>query len=399
MNQGWANARGHDPLAGIRDDIRNLPTENIAELALKAASLSGVIPLWYGEGDLVTPQFIRDAAKAALDQGMTFYVPDMRGLPALTSALSDYQTRLHGVDIPVQRSTVTPSGMHAVLLALELIVDKGDEVIFIEPQWPNIRSAIQLVGGVPVPFGLDFRDGDWRLDLERLMASCTSRTRAIFLPTPSNPAGWVASVEENKALLEFSRRTGIWILSDEVYARLYFDGEVAPSMLQIAEDGDRVLAINSFSKAWAMTGWRIGWLTHPSSVAGALGGMTQYMNSGTAGFIQAGAAAALTQGEPLVREIRERCRVGRDLAYEKLAPLPQTEFGAPPKGGMYVFFALKGEDDAKAACRHILESARVGLAPGHLFGEASKRFLRVCICRDAAQLSEAFDRIAKVLNA
>jgi aspartate/methionine/tyrosine aminotransferase len=123
------------------------------------------------------------------------------------------------------------------------------------------------------------------------------------------------------------------------------------------------------------------------------------MNSGTAGFIQAGAAAALTQGEPLVREIRERCRVGRDLAYEKLAPLPQTEFGAPPKGGMYVFFALKGEDDAKAACRHILESARVGLAPGHLFGEASKRFLRVCICRDAAQLSEAFDRIAKVLNA
>ncbi len=383
---------------GIRAPIRDMVVDNIADLALAAAKIPDVIPLWYGEGDLVTPSFIREAAAKALHDGMTFYVPDMRGLPALTAALSDYQTRLHGRPIGVQRSTVTPGGMQAVMLALLLIAEPGDEVIFIEPQWPNIRAAIQMAGARPVPFGLDYRDGEWRLDLDRLMAACTPATRAIFLPTPSNPAGWVATGEETRALLEFSRRTGIWVLSDEVYARLYYQGQVAPSMLQIAEDEDRVMAVNSFSKAWAMTGWRVGWLTHPASVAGRLGAMTQFLNSGTAGFVQAGAAAALTQGEGLVQDIRARCRRGIDLAHEILAPMERLDFGKPPKGGMYVFFSLKGEDDSRAACRLILERSGVGLAPGYLFGEASRRFLRVCICRDAAQLETAFSRIRDALT-
>jgi aspartate/methionine/tyrosine aminotransferase len=252
--QARTNDAAFDALAGIRDDVARLPTENIAELARRATGMSDLIPLWYGEGDMVTPDFIRDAAKAALDKGMTFYVPDMRGLPALTAELAAYQTRLHGQQIGVERSTFAPSGMQAVLLALELVVDKGDKVVYVEPQWPNIRSAIQLVGGEPVPFPLAFRYGDWQLDLDALFAACDARTRAIFLPTPSNPAGWVASLEELAAILEFSRRTGIWVISDEVYGRLYFSGEVAPSMLQIAGPEDRVLAVNSFSKAWAMTG-------------------------------------------------------------------------------------------------------------------------------------------------
>lgn len=384
-------------MAGIRAAIRDMAVENIADLALAAAKIPDVIPLWYGEGDLVTPAFIRDAAAQALAEGMTFYVPDMRGLPVLTAALADYQTRLHGRPIGIGRSTVTPGGMQAVVLALMLVAEQGDEVLFIEPQWPNIRSAIQMVGARPVPFGLDYRDGEWRLDLARLMAACTPATRAIFLPTPSNPAGWVATAEECRALLEFSRRTGIWILSDEVYARLYYQGQVAPSMLQIAEDEDRVMAVNSFSKAWAMTGWRVGWLTHPASVAGRLGAMTQFLNSGTAGFVQAGAAAALTRGEELVQQIRARCRRGRDLAHEILAPMEQLEFGAPPNGGMYVFFSLRGEADSRAACRLILEKSGVGLAPGYLFGEASRRFLRLCICRDEGQLETAFTRIRDAL--
>ena len=192
-------------------------------------------------------------------------------------------------------------------MALELLVDVGTNVVYIEPQWPNIHNAIHLTGGEPRPFALDF-DGDFRLDLDRLFAACDARTRAIFLSTPSNPTGWTAGHDEMRALLDFSRRTGIWIISDEVYGRLYLDGEVAPSILQVAEDGDRVLSVNSFSKAWAMTGWRVGWLTHPSAVADQLGAMTQYINSGTAGPIQAGAVAAIRQGEPLVTEIKERIR-------------------------------------------------------------------------------------------
>lgn len=390
-------AKGRYAFDGIRAQIRDLHTENIANLAVRASELGDVIALWYGEGDMVTPPFIRDAAKAALDDGMTFYIPDMRGYGPLNEALSDYQSRLHGRHIPVSRTTVTPGGMQALYFALELLVDTGTNVVYVAPQWPNIHNAIHLIGGEPRPFSLDF-DGDWRLDLDRLFATCDARTRAVFLSTPSNPTGWTATREEMAALLDFSRRTGIWIISDEVYGRLYFDGEVAPSILQVADDGDRVLSVNSFSKAWAMTGWRIGWLTHPSGVAAQLGAMTQYANSGTAGMIQAGANAAIRQGEPLVQEIRQRIRTGLDLAYERLAQMPGIVLPRKPRGGMYAFFALEGESDARRACAEILEKARVGLAPGHLFGNSSNAFMRMCVCRDRDQIATALHRMSEMMN-
>jgi aspartate aminotransferase len=385
-------------LEGIRSDVLKLSTDNIAELARKAGKLEDVISLWYGEGDLITPPFIREAAKAALDRGMTFYVPNMRGLPALTEVLSTYQTNLHGRSIPVDRSTMTPGGMQAVLLALELVAGTGDNVLYIEPVWPNIKNTIQLVGAEPRPFALQLQNDLWHLDLDALFAACDAKTKAIFLVSPSNPTGWVASIEHMRALLEFSRRTGIWIISDEVYGRIYFEGEVAPSILQIADPEDRVMSVNSFSKAWAMTGWRIGWLTHPISVASRLGAMTQYMNSGTPAFIQVGAATALSEGENLVAEIREKCRRGRNLAYDKLASLPGFRFGAPPRGGMYVFFSLRDEADSKVACARILESARVGLAPGYMFGEASSGFVRACVACDMPTLDIAFSRIAAAFS-
>ncbi len=380
---------------GIRAQVRDLHTETIANLAMRARELGDVIALWYGEGDVVTPAFIRDAAKAALDDGLTFYIPDMRGYGPLTAALSDYQTRLHGQPIAIERTTVTPGGMQGLYLALELLVDLGTNVVYLAPQWPNIHNAIHLIGGEPRPFALDF-DGDWRLDLDRLFATCDARTRAIFLSTPSNPTGWTATREEMAALLEFSRRTGVWIVSDEVYGRLCFDGDVAPSILQVAEDGDRVLSVNSFSKAWAMTGWRVGWLTHPSGVADQLGAMTQYVNSGTAGAMQAGATAAILEGEPLVAEIRQRIRTGLDIAYEKLPQVPGIVLPAKPRGGMYAFFAFAGEADARQACARILEQAHVGLAPGDLFGSAAARFLRMCVCRSAEQVEAAVDRMLDV---
>jgi aspartate/methionine/tyrosine aminotransferase len=381
----------------IRPLIQDLRTENIAELAVRAQALGDVIPLWYGEGDLVTPEFVRSAAKQALDEGRTFYIPNMRGLPALSEALAAYQSALHGVPIGIERSTVTPGGMQALLLAFQLIVDLGQNVVYVEPQWPNIHNLIHLSGGEPRPVPLAFVNGDWKLDLDRVKAACDARTRAIVFSTPANPTGWVASREDLEGLLAFGRERGIWIVSDEVYGRLYFEGDVAPSILQVAEPEDLVLSVNSFSKAWAMTGWRVGWLTHPASVAPELAAMTQYMNSGTAGTLQAGALAALTQGEDLVEQMRGRCRNGVDLAYETLSQLPDVRLPAKPKGGMYAFFSLASEPDSGAACRRILEASRVGLAPGYLFGETSRSHLRMCVCRDPAQLRSALDRMADAL--
>jgi aspartate aminotransferase len=377
----------------VRPLVQDLPTENIAELAVRAQQLNGVIPLWYGEGDLVTPDFIRNAAKSALDEGMTFYIPNMRGAPALSEALSEYQTRLHGVPIGIERSTVTPGGMQALLLALSLVVDLGQNVVYVEPQWPNIHNLIHLSGGEPRPVPLKLVDGEWTLDMEAVAAACDARTRAIVFSTPANPTGWVASREDFEALLAFGRERGIWIISDEVYNRLYFDGPSAPSILEIADPEDLVLTINSFSKAWAMTGWRVGWLTHPASVAPEVAAMTQYMNSGTAGFAQAGATAAIRHGESLAMQMRDRCRNGIDLAYDRLSKIKSIVLPGKPKGGMYVFFSLAGEPDSRVACRNILESARVGLAPGFLFGESSRSFLRMCICRDPEQLETALTRM------
>ncbi len=382
----------------VRPLVQDLPTENIAELAVRAQQLNGVIPLWYGEGDLVTPDFIRSAAKSALDEGMTFYIPNMRGAPALSEALSEYQTRLHGVPIGIERSTVTPGGMQALLLALSLVVDLGQNVVYVEPQWPNIRNLIHFAGAEPRPVPLQLVKGEWTLDMEAIRAACDARTRAIVLSTPSNPTGWVAARQDLEALLAFGRERGIWIISDEVYNRLYFSGAAAPSILQIATPEDLVMTINSFSKAWAMTGWRVGWLTHPSSVAPELAAMAQYLNSGTAGFVQTGALAAIRQGESVAVQMRERCKNGVDLAYEALSKVEAIRLPNKPKGGMYAFFSIDGENDSSVACRSLLEITRVGLAPGYMFGKASQAFLRMCICRNPEQLKVALERIGETFG-
>ncbi len=391
------NAPPGEPQTRIRPQIQDMVTDNIAVLADKARHLEGVIPLWFGEGDLVTPGFIRDAAKRALDDGRTFYVPNMRGNPALTAALSAYQTRLHGRPIGPERSTVTPGGMQAVAVALDLVVEAGTNAVYVTPQWPNIHNAIHVAGGEPRPCPLRLRDNRWTLDVDDVAASCDARTRAVVFSSPANPTGWTATPDDLRALLALSRERGIWIIADEVYGRLCFDGDVAPSMLQVAEPDDLVMCVNSFSKAWAMTGFRLGWLTHPAAVADQLGAMTQYLNSGTADFIQEAGAAAITQGERFVADMRERCRSGVALAHARLGETPRIRLTQPPRGGMYAFFQIDGMPDARAACLRMLERARVGLAPGELFGAAGGGWLRMCVCRDAGQLGEALDRMAQAL--
>ncbi|MEM9048947.1 MAG: pyridoxal phosphate-dependent aminotransferase [Pseudomonadota bacterium] len=387
---------GSEPLP--RPLIQDLDLDNIADLATRASALSDVVTLWYGEGDVVTPDHVRAAAKASLDAGDTFYVPDMRGRASLIEALAAYQTRLHGRHIGLDRSTVTPGGMQAVHLALTLVVGQGDNVVFIEPQWPNIRRAIHLAGAEPRAVAMLPGETGWQLDLDALFAACDARTRAIMFSSPCNPTGWTASHDDLQALLSFSRQRGIWIIADEVYNRLSFTGAAAPSILDLAEYEDRALSVNSFSKAWAMTGWRVGWLSHPPSVGQKLGAMTQYINSGTAAFIQAGAAAAITQGEPTVTALRARCRAGVDTVWEVLGGINAIRLDPKPEGGMYAFFRIEGVDDSREACRMILEEARVGLAPGYMFGAPAQAYLRMCVCRDTADIGKASLRIAEALR-
>lgn len=376
------NYIAHSAIARLRPQVQDIVSENIASLAAEAGPLNGVIPLWYGEGDLPTPAFVRDAAKGALDARRTFYVPDMRGNPELVAALSKYQTRLYGVPIGNDRSTVQPSGMQVMLVALELVCDLGTNVVYVEPQWPNSHNCIHLVGGErrPVPLRLD--DAGWHLDLDRLFARCDARTRAILFSSPANPTGWTATREELQTPLDFSQERGIWIIADEVYARLFWAAEAGA-----VHAGDRraggpgAVPPAVFESMGYMTGFRVSWLTHLASVSARVSAITQYMSSGTADFVQMAAAAALRGGEASAGAMRDRCRAGLALAYERLERNPLFRLPPMPAGGMYAFFQVEGWPDSRAACADVLRRARRPGARGAVRGTRQRR---TCACASRA---------------
>ena len=220
--------------ASLSGPIAGLSDTPITEVAMTVFGDPDVVPLWFGEGDLVTPDFVRDAAAMGLQAGETFYTWQ-RGIPELRAALSAYTERLYGIKCPIDRISVTTGGMQAILLSCQLLLDPGDNIVIVSPIWPNITSATRLVHGEPKYVALDRKpDGSWKLDLQKVFDAVDARTRAIFVNSPGNPTGWTMTSDEQKALLDFARKRGVWIMADEVYARLIYTRPVAPSFLALA---------------------------------------------------------------------------------------------------------------------------------------------------------------------
>ncbi|HWC62094.1 MAG TPA: pyridoxal phosphate-dependent aminotransferase, partial [Rhizomicrobium sp.] len=363
----------------------------------------GVLPLWFGESDLVTPKFIRDAATAALEEGKTFYI-HARGVLKLREALAAFHKRTAGADIAVERITIPGAAMLAIVCALQSVVDTGDNIVIVSPIWPNIFQAAKLTGAIPrlVRLEEDWASGRWKLDLQKLFDACDGRTKAVFIASPGNPTGWMMSAEEQKAVLDFCRQCGIAIISDEVYGTLIYDGTPhAPSFLSIAKPDDAVFVIGSFSKPWAMTGWRIGWVVHPVSLATAMGVMAQANNTGAAHFLQYGALAALTpQGDAFRGELLARCANGRDLVENFLKRQNRIRW-MKPDGAFYGFLHVDGLKDSLAFAQAMVKSVKVGVAPGSAFSLGDPRddeYLRICFAQDAGKLAEGLSRIAKAVN-
>jgi aspartate/methionine/tyrosine aminotransferase len=383
--------------APLRPAIESLETSKIAQVWELGFGHDGLIPLWVGESDLPTPAFISDAAVEALRAGHTFYA-QKRGLPALRRALVGYTNRLYGSAIDVERVSVTSSGMNGIMLVLQAMVRPGDKVAVLTPVWPNILSAVQIAGGAVAPVPLERRpEGGFRFDLERLAATLDERTRAIFIASPGNPTGWVMEPEDQRAVLELCRRRGIWLIADEVYARFTYDRPHAPSFLELAAPEDPLIVVGSFSKTWAMTGWRLGWLTHPPSLAAIFDRLIEFNTSGAQAFLQHGCLAALRDGEPFVAEMVERCRIGGELVFQRLSALPRVRI-ARPGGAFYAFFAVEGLDDSLGFAKDLLHRTGVGLAPGAAFGPGGEGHLRLCFASSAERLAEAMDRLVPVLS-
>ncbi len=375
----------------VRSAIAQMQTQRIGEVSRIAIGDPDVIPLWFGEPDLDTPEFIRQAAIDAMQAGETRYV-NKRGIPELRQAILDYTQSQFGVGLDPERITVTGSGMTAIMIATETLVDNGDNVVLVSPIWPNIFYCVQTMGGETRHVRLDLTETGWQLDLDKLFDACDERTKAIFIASPSNPTGWLMEPEQQRAVLDFCRERGIWIIADEVYHRIVYDRPVAPSFLSITEPDDALYIIHSMSKAWCMTGWRCGWLVHPAELGDHLGDLSGINNPGSTSFVQYASARALSEGEDFVAEMVARCRRGRDVVHQRLGGMERINLAAP-KAAFYAFPEIIGLKDDLEFAKKLVREHRVGLAPGSAFGPGNEGFLRLCFAKSEEQLSDAMDRI------
>ncbi|KZD10025.1 pyridoxal phosphate-dependent aminotransferase [Oceanibaculum pacificum] len=385
-----------DSLPVIRPDIVRLADSRIREVAHFGMKLGGVTPLWFGEPDLPTPDFICEAAAEALKAGHVFYT-ESAGVPGLRQALADYLTPLNGRPIHADRIVVTASGMNAIQIVMQSLVDYGTNVVTTSPLWPNCGETVRIMGGEVRPVELTMGNDGWQLDIEKLMAACDGNTRALFVNSPNNPTGWVMPSEQQKQLLDFAREKGIWIVADEVYDRMVYEGNRAPSFLEVAGDEDPVLVINSFSKSWSMTGWRMGWITAPLGIIPTLLKMNEFNTASAATFAQHAGIVAVRQGEGFIAQSVARYREGRDIVYDRLSQHPRIRM-VQPKGAFYHFFAVDGMDDSMAFAKRLVAEQRVGLAPGSAFGPGGEGHLRLCFASSPATLHSCLDRIEALLG-
>ena len=382
----------------MRTLIADLPGSKIREVANSGLGREDVLAFWFGESDEPTPAFIRDAALRSIAAGETFYAHNL-GLPELRDALAAYTSGLHR-PVDASRIGVTSSGVNALMLASQALVGVGDEVVAVVPVWPNITAQPTILGARVKRVSLKVKGGAWRLDLQALLDAITERTTMLLVNAPNNPTGWTLSRDEQHAILAHCRRTGTWIVADEVYERVFFkDGaSCAPSFLDIAEAEDRLVVVNSFSKSFLMTGWRLCWMVAPVKFVEALGKLIEFNTSCAPVFIQRAGMAALAGAADFVPGLTQRLRVCRDTLLPQLAALPSVEV-AVPDGGLYAFFRVEGGGDSLAFAKRLVAEAGLGLAPGAAFGPEGEGWLRWCFAsRDPARLTLGAQRLAAFLK-
>lgn len=401
--------------AAPRNAVQSLVASRIREVANAGMGRDDVLPFWFGEPDEVTPDFIREAAKSALDSGDTFYTHNL-GLPALREALAAYSSGLHR-PTTADHIAVTSSGVSALMLVAQLLLNPGDRVVAVTPLWPNLIEIPKILGAevvsVPLQFDTAAEPPRWELDLDRLLDALTPGTRALLLNSPNNPTGWTITREQQQVLLAHCRKLGIWLLADDVYERLAYDTHdapgtpagappCAPSFLDLCEANERVVSTNSFSKAWLMTGWRLGWMQLPQSLMEGLGKLIEYNTSCAPGFVQRAGVVAVNRSEEIVQRTVARYRDARDYLYARLSSPAMRSAGvtAPkPRGAMYLFFTMDGERDSLALCKRLVAEAGLGLAPGSAFGPEGEGALRWCFASSLERLALGADKLEQFLRA
>ena len=382
----------------MRTIIENLQESKIREVANAGLGRDDVLAFWFGESDEVTPDFIRQAAIESLQRGETFYTHNL-GMPELRDAIAAYMSALHG-PITSDRLAVTSGGVNALMLAVQALVDAGDEVVAVTPVWPNLTAQPAIMGARVRCVSLKPVHGEWKLDLDQLLEAVTPRTRLLVINAPNNPTGWTLTRTEQEQIVAHCRGTGTWILADEVYERLYYEPTphaCAPSFLDVTQPGDRLVVVHSFSKSFLMTGWRLGWLVMPPSMTHHVGKLVEFNTSCAPVFVQRAAIVALQRTAEVTPRVVAHLKQCRDTLVPLLRALPGVEL-APARGGMYAFFRLAGHEDSLATAKRLVLEAGLGLAPGAAFdataGAQSDSWLRWCFAsRDPQRLVQGVQRL------
>jgi aspartate/methionine/tyrosine aminotransferase len=386
----------------MRSIVRNLQESRIREVANAGLGRDDVLPFWFGESDEVTPDVIRQAAIASLERGETFYGHNL-GLVELRAAIAGYMSARHPAVSP-DRIAVTSGGVNALMLAVQALVDAGDEVVAVTPVWPNLVAQPEIMGARVRCVSLKPQDGAWVLDMDALLAAITPATRLLIVNSPNNPTGWTLTRDEQQQIAAHCRTTGTWILADEVYERLYYlpsDNACAPSFLDVCGPQDRLVVVHSFSKSFLMTGWRLGWLVLPPDMTSQIGKLIEFNTSCAPVFVQRAAIEALARTDEITPGIVAHLQQCRDTLTPLLQAVPGVDLAAAP-GGMYAFFRLAGSGDSLATAKRLVLEAGLGLAPGVAFGasdgDSAGCWLRWCFAsRDLQRLAEGVDRLQKWL--
>lgn len=373
----------------------------IRELAEVAMGMDGVLKLYFGESNQPTPEFIKQAAIQALADGYTFYTENA-GLPSLRRAVAEHYWRWHSVSLdPDSEIVINASGVQALNVAIRCVLDPGDEALVLTPAWPNGSSIVKMANAIPIEIAQPLCGDRYAVDFDALEHAVSSRTRLLIYTSPSNPLGWVASVDDQRRLLDFARRHGLWLLADEVYDRLYYAsgklGDPVPSILRLATREDAVMVVHSLSKTYCMTGWRVGWLIARRDLAQKATQLNEFIISCASGFAQKAAEAALGAGETEIISMLERLKANRDFCIAALQRMPRVTI-PKPDGAFYLFPKIDGLRDSFDFCRRLLEQERVGLAPGVAFGAGGEGSIRICYAADRSVLEPAMERLEKFLS-
>jgi aspartate/methionine/tyrosine aminotransferase len=388
-------------LPHIADSITHVPTSRIRELAEVAMSMDGVLKLYFGESNLPTPQYIKDAAAAAMAQGFTYYTENA-GLPSLRQAIAEHYCHHQNVSLdPASEIVVTTSGVQAINVVIRTVLDPGDEAIILTPAWPNGSSIVAMANAVVRQVAHPLIGDRYGIDFDAVEAAITPRTRLLFYTSPSNPLGWTATVADQQRLLDIARRHKLWLIADEVYDRLFYAtahlGTPVPSILRLVTREDAVAVVHSFSKSYCMTGWRLGWLIARKDLARKTTQLNEFITSHAPTFTQKAGETALAEGESELKVMLQRLKDNRDYCVSKLKQMPHLTV-PNPDGAFYLFPRVNGLTDSFAFCKKLLETTKVGLAPGVAFGAGGEGSIRICYAADMSILEPAMQRLGEFLS-